>query len=197
MDQLVAALVGGFLAAGTGWFLQMQLEKSRLKRAKKLLTLGITDDLQQAIHLYDRIGDEWEKSQTIWFSTLIELRESRQTVQNNKDWILVYEDTELRQAIFRYYLKSADRINTLEYQQRRKYEIEEKLNRLVTDIKYRDATLTHEKAWSLAVSLMEAEHREYINLLQTTIPQTVAKLKEFKGEAKEIMSKLQKEMNRL
>jgi len=65
MDQVVAALIGGFLAASTGWFLQVQLEKSRLKRTKKLLTLGIIDDLEQAIHLYDRIVDEWDKSQTI------------------------------------------------------------------------------------------------------------------------------------
>jgi hypothetical protein len=43
MDQLIAALVGGFLAAGTGWFLQVRLEASRRKHLKQLLLLGITD----------------------------------------------------------------------------------------------------------------------------------------------------------
>jgi hypothetical protein len=193
MDQIVAALIGGFLAAGTGWFLQVQLEKSRFKRTKKLLTLGITDDLQQSVHLYDRIADEWDKSKTIWFSSLNELKESRQTYQNNKDWILVYEDADLRKQIFQYYLKSADRINTLEYQQRRKYEIEHKHNELVRDIKYRDTSITHDAAVQLAVSLMEAENREYINL-QTSIPEEVGKLKEYKVEAKELMKRLQNEL---
>ena len=196
MDQVIAALIGGGLAAGTGWFLQVQLEKSRLKRTKKLLTLGIIDDLEQAIHLYERIADEWDKSQTIWFSSLNELKESRQTYQNNKDWILVYDDADLRKQIFQYYLKSADRINTLEYQQRRKYEIEHKLNELIRDIKFRDTSITHEQAVELAVSLMEAENREYTNL-QTSIPDEVAKLKEYKGEAKELLNRLKKELSGL
>ena len=196
MDQIIAALIGGFLAAGTGWFLQVQLEKARLKRTKKLLTLGIIDDIEQAIHLYDRISDEWDKSQTIWFSSLNELKESRQTYQNNKDWILVYDDAELRKQIFQYYLKSADRINTLEYQQRRKYEIEHKLNELIRDIKFGDASLTHEQAVELAVSLMEAENREYANL-QKSIPEEVAKLKEYKGEAKELLNRLKRELSSL
>jgi hypothetical protein len=193
MEQLVAALIGGFLAAGTGWFLQVQLEKSRLKRTKKLLTLGITDDLEQAIHLYDRVGDEWDKSQTIWFSSLNELKESRQTYQNNKDWILVYEDADLRKQIFQYYLKSADRINTLEYQQRRKYEIEQKLHELTRDIKYRDSSITHDQAVQQAISLMEPENREYTNL-QASIPDAVRKLKEYKSEAKELMNRLKNEL---
>jgi len=193
MDQVIAALIGGFLAAGTGWFLQVQLEKSRLKRTKKLLTIGITDDLEQSIHLYDRIADEWDKSQTIWFSSLNELKESRQTYQNNKDWILVYENADLRKQIFQYYLKSADRINTLEYQQRRKYEIEHKLNDLTRDIKYRDTTVTHDEAVQLAINLMEAENREYINF-QTSIPEAVGKLKEYKSEAKELMNRLKGEL---
>ncbi len=196
MEQVVAALIGGFLAAGTGWLLQVQLEKSRLKRTKKLLALGITDDLEQSIHLYDRIDDEWDKSQMIWFSSLNELKESRQTYQNNKDWILVYEDADLRKQIFQYYLKSADRINTLEYQQRRKYEIEHKLNELIRDIKYRDVTVTHDAAVQSAISLMEAESREYTNL-QTSIPEAVRKLSEIKGEAKELMNRLKSELDGL
>jgi len=193
MDQVIAALIGGFLAAGTGWLLQVQLEKSRLKQTKKLLTIGITDDLEQSIHLYDRIADEWDKSQTIWFSSLNELKESRQTYQNNKDWILVYDNADLRKQIFQYYLKSTDRINTLEYQQRRKYEIEHKLNDLTRDIKYRDTTVTHDEAVQLAINLMEAENREYINF-QTSIPEAVGKLKEYKSEAKELMNRLKGEL---
>jgi len=196
MDQYIAVLLGGFLAAGTGWFLQVRLEKSRQKVAKKLLTLGITDDLEQAIYLYDRISDEWDKSKTIWFSTLNELKESRQTYQNNKDWVVLYDEPDLRKQIFQYYLKSGFQINNLEYQQRRKYELEHKLNELIRDIKYRDGSISDSHAVALATNIMEAEHREYDNL-QNSIPEAVTKLKEFKGEAKDLKNRLQLEIKSL
>ena len=62
VDQIIAALVGGFLAAGTGWFLQNRLEASRLQRLKQLLIIGISDDMKSSAELYDRVIDEWEKS---------------------------------------------------------------------------------------------------------------------------------------
>jgi len=85
MDQIIAALAGGFLAAGTGWFLQNRLEASRLKRLKQLLIIGISDDLKSSVELYSRVIDEWDKSQIVWFTTLNELRESRQTYLKNRD----------------------------------------------------------------------------------------------------------------
>ena len=95
-------MVGGFLAASTGWFLDRRREKAKVKQLRKLLTTGIGDDLQHSIDLYDKIADEWEKTKTVWFATLNELRESRQTYLNNKDWVTIFEDAELRTKIFRY-----------------------------------------------------------------------------------------------
>ena len=48
MEQIIAALIGGFLAAGTGWFLQTRLELSRTEKARDLLTIGICDDLNHS-----------------------------------------------------------------------------------------------------------------------------------------------------
>lgn len=125
----------------------------------------------------------------MWFSTLNELRESRHTYQNNKDWINVFEEQELRRRLFRYYLQSADRINQLEYQQRRKYEIEGKLNETIRNIKFRDSSLTHEAAVKAAISYMESESREYGGLEQI-IPDSVSKLGAFKAEAAELLRQL-------
>lgn len=65
MDQIIAALVGGFLAAGTGRFLQVRLEASRMKRLKELLIIGIKDDLKSSVDLYERVIDDWDKSQIV------------------------------------------------------------------------------------------------------------------------------------
>ncbi len=189
MEQIFAALLGGFLAAGTGWFLQTRLENSRTRKALDLLIIGISDDLNHSIGLYEKIEEEWDKTKIVWFSTLSELRESRQTYKDNKNWIVLFENTEIRKRIFKYYLKSTEIIDTLEYQQRRKYELENKFNGLVSDIKLKTPTIEHEEATRLAISYMEQENSEY-QRLQDSIPDTVIKLGKFSSEAKELNNAL-------
>lgn len=191
MDQLIAALVGGFLAAGTGWFLQVRLEASRLKRLKQLLVLGITDDLKSAAELYARVIDEWEKSQIVWFTTLNELRESRQTYLRNRDWMVLIKDEALRQKLFKYYHRSADHINLLENQQRRKYDIQAKLNDVMRDLQLRNAALTREQALQQAVQLMQAEDQELVGI-NNLLPTGIQKMRDFKTEAKELLDALSK-----
>ncbi len=186
MDQLVAAVVGGFLAAGTGWFLQARLEVSRLKRLKQLLIVGITDDLKSSIELYSRVLDEWEKGQIVWFTTLNELRESRQTFLKNREWLVLVKDEVLRQRVFKYYHRSADHVNLLENQQRRKYDIQTKLNELIRDIQLRNGSLTREQALTQAVALMQAEDQELIGI-NNLLPQNIQRVRDFKAEAKELL----------
>ncbi|RJO60291.1 hypothetical protein C4544_05365 [candidate division WS5 bacterium] len=193
MDQIIAAVVGaiigGFLAAGAGWFLDRKREEARRAEVRSLLSTGISDDLQHSIQLYDRMLEDWERSKVIWFATLIELRESRQTYLNNKDWIVLFDNAELRKKLFRYYLKSTDLINTLEYRQRRKYEIEDKFNDLTRSLQLQNPTFTHNDAVRTAVSYMEHEDKEYTSLKES-IPEAVNKLPNFKIEAKELLDQI-------
>ncbi|AEJ02013.1 hypothetical protein Nit79A3_2230 [Nitrosomonas sp. Is79A3] len=191
MDQIIAALVGGFLAAGTAWFLQNRLEATRLQRLKQLLIIGISDDLKSSIELYSRVIDEWEKGQIVWFTTLNELRESRQTYLKNRDWMVLVNDEELRQKLFKYYHRSADHINLLENQQRRKYEIQAKLNDVVRDLQLRNNVLVREHALEQAVGLMHAENQELVSLNSIT-PQGIQRMRDFKGEAKELLDAFSK-----
>lgn len=186
MEQIIATLIGGFLAAGTGWFLQSRLEISRIRKTRNLLTAGICDDLNHSLSLYEKVEEEWGKTKTVWFSTLNELKESRQTYKDNKNWIVLFENTDARKRIFKYYLKSAEIIDILEYQQRRKYELENKYNGLVSDIRLKNPTIEQKEASKLAISYMESENSEYLRL-QDGIPETVAKLGKFNGEAKELI----------
>jgi hypothetical protein len=193
MNEIIAALIGGILAAGTGWFLERRRENSRLEQARKILTRAICDDLTHSLQLYDKVAEEWEKTKMVWFSTTNELKESRQPYFNSKDWIAVFDDEDLRRKIFRYYLQSSDRINTLEYQQRRKYEIEGRLNEMIRNVKFRDPAMNHEDAVKMALRFMENESKEYDNLL-TLIPENVGKLGQFKGRAEELIAQLKKHL---
>lgn len=67
MNELIAALVGGLLAAGTGWYFERRREAYRISKAKKFFTRAICDDLQGSLSLYDKIAEEWEKQKLFGF----------------------------------------------------------------------------------------------------------------------------------
>ncbi len=189
MNEILAAMIGGFLAAGTGWFLQYRLEAARLRRGYQLLLVGMSDDLKASLELYARLLDEWEKTQIVWFTTLNELRESRQIYLKNREWLILVKDENLRQKIFRYYHRSADHINLLENQQRRKYDIQAKLNDLVRDLQVRTSQLTREQGLAQAVSLMQAEDQELFGI-NSALPQSILRLRDFRDEAKDLITVL-------
>lgn len=186
---IVSTFTGAFVAAAVGYLFEVKRENSRMAKARRLLRVAISDDLQHSVSLYDKIAEEWEKTHTVWFSTLNELRESRFTYQNNKDWIHVFENQGLRRSIFRYYLQSAERINILEYQQRRKYEIQSRLNETLRDIKFKDPTIKHEHALQLAFNFMEGESREFDNLMRL-IPESIQQLSLFQNDAQHLIEQL-------
>lgn len=191
MNEIIAAVLGGFLAAGTGWFLQNRQEAARIARLRKLILTGVSDDLKSSSDLYDRILDEWEKSGTVWFTTINELRESRQIYLKNREVLVLLDSEALRQKIFRYYHRSADYLNLLENQQRRKYDIQSKLNDVLRELQLRDQAMTREAALQQAVGLMRAEDQE-LAWLNAQLPQNVQRTRDFKAEAKELLGELAK-----
>jgi hypothetical protein len=190
MKEIIAAVIGGFLAAGAGWFLQWRLEAARIKRLKQLLILGITDDLKTSIDFYNRLIDDWDKSQIVWFTTLNELRESRQTYLKNREWLVLINDESLRQKVFKYYHRSADHINLLENQQNRKYNIQGKLDEISRDILLRDKELSFDEAQQQAIRAMYAEDKELVNL-NSFMPQNIQKVRDFKIEANDLLTKFE------
>jgi len=114
---ILASVIGGVLAAGTGWFLDWQRQRATMNKAKQLFVTSILDDLQHSLSLYDKIREEWEKTKVVWFSTLNELRESRQTYLLYKDSVVLIDNVDMLRTIFRYYLGTNEVISQMEYQQ--------------------------------------------------------------------------------
>ena len=77
----------------------------------------------------------------------------------------------------------------VENQQRRKYQIQDKLNELVRDIQLRDSSLTRQAAIEQAISVMHAEDQELVGI-NGSLPQNVQRLRDFKTEAKELLATL-------
>jgi len=106
--------------------------------------------------------------------------------------MVLINDEELRQKLFKYYHRSADHINLLENQQRRKYEIQAKLNDVVRDLQLRNNMLVREHALEQAMGLMHAENQEQVSLNSAIIPQGIQRMRDFKGEAKELLDAFSK-----
>lgn len=191
MSELIAAVVGGFLAAGTGWLLQNRLEASRVKRTTRLMLVAICDDLKSSVDLYDRVLDQWEKTQIVWFTTINEIRESRMSYLKNREMLVLLENETLRQRLFRYYHRSGDHLSLLENQQRRRYDIEGKLNDIIRDLQIRDLSQPRELARKQAITLMHSEDQELVGI-NTLLPQNIQRLRDFKIEAKELLAELAK-----
>ena len=189
MSQIIAAVIGGLLAAGVGVLLQNRQEINRLKRLKLGLVRAIQDDLNLALTLFDKIIDEWDKSQIVWFNTVNELLESRLTVINNRDNLVLFDDDVFRLKVFKYYNNSFQHLSTLQNSQQQKYNIESKLNEIVRDVKIKDGRLGHEKAVETAISLMPSEDQN-LRIINTSLPENITKVKDLKVIAKEILAHL-------
>ena len=189
METILAAIVGGFLAAGTGWFLQSRLEASRISRLKNLLIVGITDDLTNSLELYDQISEDWERSRTVWFNLLTEIADSRHVYVNNRDSIVLLDDPDLRIRIFQYYRKSGNHLLSLQNAQQRMYDIQGKNDQAVQSCQLQDPTLTLEKAQQLVAQTMSNENNELI-YWREQLPVLVAGIQRFKDEAHQIREDL-------
>lgn len=190
--EIVSAIIGGFLAAGTGWLLQHRLESGRLKRTKQLLLLGITDDLANSIELYDRITEDWEKSKIVWFNLLNELSESRHVYTNNKDWITLIEDEQLRKDILQYYRKSANHLLLLQNSQQRKYDIQGRYNSLVQEFRLQHPQVELDAAQKQVATNMSIESEELASL-DKQLPELVSGLSRFRSNAKSMLESLKSE----
>jgi hypothetical protein len=155
--EILAAILGGFLAAGAGWFLQTRLENTRLNRLRTLLLVGMRDDLNNAIELFNRLSDDWDKSKVVWFTSINEFAESREVYVKNKDWIALLHNDDLRVKILRYYRRSANHILQLQNSQQRKYDIQRKYNEPVLDLRRQDSNASIEDVSAIAVRLLDAE----------------------------------------
>ena len=188
--ELAAAALGGFLAAGTGWVLDRQREATKLERSRSLLTRAILDDLSYSQQIYDKVGEEWEKTKIAWFSTLNELKQSRQPYMNSKDWVVILDDEDLRRDIFRYYLQSTDKITILENSQSRKYALERTCSDSLRQIQVNDPAITPDAAKDKATQATANENQEY-NGIVNEMPNQVRRLVDLKATALSLANRLQ------
>ncbi len=103
--------------------------------------------------------------------------------------LVLLDEEELRQRIFRYYHRSSDHLALLENQQRRKYDLQTKLNDVMRDLQLRDPGLQRDQALQQAIGLMHSEDQELAGI-NTMLPQSIQKLRDFKIEAKEMLGLL-------
>ncbi len=160
-----------------------------MARLEVLLVTGVKDDLVNSLDLYDRIAEDWEKGQIIWFNVINELEDSRQTYMNNRDSILLISDDRLRGDVIKYYRKSGMHLIQLRNTQQRKYDIQGRYDLAKQDLRLKNPDLTDDDAHTIVVQAMGPEDKE-LTYIREQIPTLVAGLERFKGDARSLLDRL-------
>lgn len=193
MYQILPTMLGGILAALSGIAVAFYLENRRQNLLAKLLRIAICDDLRHAITLYDRIADDWEKTQRIWYETTKEFFSSRATYEKNQDFKVVFDDERLRKEIFQYYMASARDMNLLDAMQRRRDELLKMSQDAMREIRIQNPTWSHskvEETLQAYISKYAKSENEEFHRMETLIPDAVQRLKVHRTTAQSLLDKL-------
>lgn len=188
---ILAAIIGGFIAGATGWFVSWRNDCRTFKHKAGLFTRAIKDDLNKSKLLYKKVIEAWEKNNTVWLDTLGEIEASRDIYNKCREWTLVYPEN-LRNRISDYYYKSAIGIYFLRDLQNRKTEIELMAGKLFFDLKAKDLNVPNEQINKQVVNAISSyQHTEY-GWINATIPKKVDYFKELAQDIENILLELDK-----
>lgn len=192
-NELIAVLMGAVAGSiSTGiislilLFSQMKLikkaeiekENRQLKVRKIYFSEALLFDLENSINLYDRLKSDYDKTKSIWFEHLSELREYRSKYEQFHENILLFSEP-LRKRVFNYYAKTKWLINVLQDNQLRKQEIRSRNNKF--------------DSFESCI-LSEIKQGDELNELENHIKLKLDELIGFKQEAAQIMQIIEKEV---
>ncbi len=194
--QIVATILGGFLAAGAGWFVDWKRESRRLENIQSLAITALQDDLKYSIGLYDKLTEDYNKTSIIWFAIINTIQESRQFYQKNKEWLVIFDDKELREKIFQYYIQSDLFLKKLENMEKRKGEIEKRLFEKINQFKIEHPTWKEDAIRKTALASMNDEVKEHDNLVKKIIPDSVLEIRDYRSNASGLINSINNYKNK-
>jgi hypothetical protein len=192
VSAVIGAVVGGFLAAGAGLLVEYRKNVSREKKLRALFKTAIIDDLKNSLNLYEKIQEEWSKSNLIWFVTLDEIRKSRRIYEKFYEHILLFKSEDLRQKVFKYYQKSETLIASLGELQKEKYRVDNERKNLLTRIRAQTPSISDEAINGQVKEAMK-DDQIAIQWVNDELTRSINKLNNIIGEAQNLLDKISSE----
>lgn len=191
--MLNETVLGGALAAGAGLVADFFRNWLRERTARKRLATAIRDDLRQALGIYDRLAEDWQRSQIVWFSTTDQFSASRASYYRNRDWAVLFGE-KLRDDIFRYYIDSEQFVGSLVSAQRRKGEIQIAFERETMRLRVQINPTTHQlftdaEAHTIVAQQMVAELAE-LGHATAWLQNGLGRVPEFRAKADALLTRL-------
>lgn len=106
MEGSIVAVIGGFLTAGAGLVIDSTRERVRIGQIRSLLKKGVCSDLANAVHLYDKLIQDWQKTGRLWPKTLHELEKSSPTYHSNPEWLGLFDEYACSKELYDYHAES-------------------------------------------------------------------------------------------
>lgn len=186
-DSVGLTILGGAIAAAAGLSVEWWKDLRRLSRTREVITTAIRDDLSNVDAIYDRIIEEWNRTRIVWFATTGEFGASRQAYLKNSDWTVVLTDPALRRDIVSYYQRSFQVVSMLETAQRRKYELQAKLNELTRAMQLQGHEYAAAQAAAAAMMVPESQELQYI---EQALPESIDRTRDMRNEAAALLRRL-------
>lgn len=186
---IIGAIIGGFLAAISGVSVNWISEKIKRKNLLILFKQAIIDDLNNSKSLFEKIQEEFSKSNTIWFATLKEIRKSHEFYERSRDNILLFKSENLRQKISNFYLKTDNLLNTLEILENIKINISNQLRQTEKELRLKENNLSESELDTKKNDLMKTELMQ-LQEVKSSMPIQLNKLDRFIIEAQNVIDLL-------
>ena len=149
LAAIIGAIVGAFISGTVGWKYQQKQFDQNNNRQKELFLSGLVDDLVHSSEIYKRLAENWEAHKMISVVILNELIDARQFYNNNRTYLILIEDAELRNNIAEYFRKSAIDIDLLKANEAQADNIQQQFNAMVTNALLANQELTRDQAREL------------------------------------------------
>ncbi len=186
---IIAAIVGGLLAGGTGWFISYSKDCRDFKRKADFFTEVIKDDLNKAMRLYKKLVKEWEKDSIISFDTLGELAASREIYNKNKEWLFIYPES-IRNNIWDYYYQSGVLTDYISYLENCKLQILIPEQEMQLCLKNQNPSMSQEQINNQVKYTRSISQRPKLEWINESLPQKINVCRKLIQEAEIILIEL-------
>jgi len=188
LPELVSLVLGGFLAAGSGVFLQWRQRRGDRENNRKLFLQLIRDDLSTCKNIFDQIQKRWQESKWVMYRDIQQAQMSQSFYYNNNSAILHLEGADNRKAIVKYYSETTLFLNELSIAQRA---IEDANNAIDNETRFlmRERNLDQESAYSLAHNI-NSRVVSLKNFAVEQIPNMIENLRDQRNDLENIIKEM-------
>jgi hypothetical protein len=186
MEPISTLIIGEFIAAGAGWYLDSRSSNKRINTAREYLLSGINDDLKNSVALYTTIQQEWAQGERVERASLDKLKRCALTYRHNQELVPLIYQHQRGEQIFNYFNEVSDIVSAMEHDQGCINAIEEAFDDKLHSLKLENPEISADAAVTAVTALLSREQKQYYARLRRGMDASLKRLAELIHTAAEL-----------